>query len=147
MSGNSAKRLIKWHTGWLGEKAANGDLVGDWVFEHIFLKLVCFLWNSGLFPSNFCTFIVEFCRDRRLRAFSKNFKILASSLFSFPCLSQILSSSPGTNHLESFLLLLIPRILQTSSTSLLMREWRQYLGARGRSVSGWQSISRSISST
>ena len=28
MSGNSAKRLIKWHTGWLGEKDANGDLVG-----------------------------------------------------------------------------------------------------------------------
>ena len=31
MSGNSAKRLIKWHTGWLGEKDANGDLVGAWV--------------------------------------------------------------------------------------------------------------------
>ena len=30
MSGNSAKRLIKWHTGWLGEKDAIGDLVGDW---------------------------------------------------------------------------------------------------------------------
>ena len=30
MSGNSAKRLIKWHTGWLGEKDGNGDLVGDW---------------------------------------------------------------------------------------------------------------------
>ena len=30
MSGNSAKRLINWHTGWLGEKDANGDLVGDW---------------------------------------------------------------------------------------------------------------------
>ena len=26
MSGNSAKRLINWHTGWLGEK----DVVGDW---------------------------------------------------------------------------------------------------------------------
>ena len=30
MSGNSAKRLINWHTGWLGEKDAKGDLVGDW---------------------------------------------------------------------------------------------------------------------
>ena len=30
MSGNSAKRLINWHTGWLGEKDANGDLVGAW---------------------------------------------------------------------------------------------------------------------
>ena len=32
MSGNSnsAKRLIYWHTGWLGEKDGNGDLVGDW---------------------------------------------------------------------------------------------------------------------
>ena len=30
MSGNSANRLINWHTGWLGEKDAKGDLVGDW---------------------------------------------------------------------------------------------------------------------
>ena len=30
MFGNSAKRLINWHTGWLGEKDGNGDLVGDW---------------------------------------------------------------------------------------------------------------------
>ena len=30
MSGQSAKRSINWHTGWLGEKDANGDLVGDW---------------------------------------------------------------------------------------------------------------------
>ena len=30
MSGNSAKKLINWHTGWLGEKDANGDLVGAW---------------------------------------------------------------------------------------------------------------------
>ena len=30
MSGNSAKRLINWHTGWLAEKDGNGDLVGDW---------------------------------------------------------------------------------------------------------------------
>ena len=29
MSGNIAKRLIKWHTGRLGEKDANGDLVGS----------------------------------------------------------------------------------------------------------------------
>ena len=29
MSGNSAKKLINWHTGWLGEKDANADLVGD----------------------------------------------------------------------------------------------------------------------
>ena len=30
MAGNSAKKLINWHTGWLGERDANGDLVGDW---------------------------------------------------------------------------------------------------------------------
>ena len=30
MSGQSAKKSINWHTGWLGEKDANGDLVGDW---------------------------------------------------------------------------------------------------------------------
>ena len=92
------------------------------LFEHIILKLMCFLWNSGhfsshfrtflvefcrdrrlraffvnsgLFSSHFRTFIVEFCRDRRLRAFSKISKILASSLFSFPWMSQILSTTPG----------------------------------------------------
>ena len=31
MSGRSAKKLVNWHTRWLGEKDANGDLVGDWV--------------------------------------------------------------------------------------------------------------------
>ena len=30
MSGSKAKRSISWHTGWLGERDANGDLVGDW---------------------------------------------------------------------------------------------------------------------
>ena len=30
MSGTSAKKLVKWHEGWLGEKDANGDLVRDW---------------------------------------------------------------------------------------------------------------------
>ena len=30
MSGQSGKKSINWHTGWLGEKDANGDLVGDW---------------------------------------------------------------------------------------------------------------------
>ena len=30
MSDNSAKRLINWHAGWLGQKDGNGDLVGDW---------------------------------------------------------------------------------------------------------------------
>ena len=30
MSGNSAKKSVNWHTGWLGERDANGDLVGDW---------------------------------------------------------------------------------------------------------------------
>ena len=53
--------------------------------------------HRGLFPLTFTHFFVEFCRDRRLRAFSKNFKILASSLFSFPCLSQILSTTPAQN--------------------------------------------------
>ena len=88
------------------------------LFEHIILKLMCFLWNSGHFSSHFRTFLVEFCRDRRLRAFcvnsgifsshfrtfivefccdrrlrafSKNFKILASSLFSLPCLTFFLT--------------------------------------------------------
>ena len=88
------------------------------LFEHIILKLMCFLWNSGhfsshfrtflvefcrdrrlraffvnsgLFSSHFRTFIVEFCRDRRLRAFPKILKILASSLFSLPCLTFFLT--------------------------------------------------------
>ena len=88
------------------------------LFEHIILKLMCFLWNSGhfsshfrtflvefcrdrhlhaffvnsgLFSSHFRTFIVEFCRDRRLRAFPKILKILASSLFSLPCLTIFLT--------------------------------------------------------
>ena len=30
MSCSNAKKLINWHTGWLGEKDANGDLLGDW---------------------------------------------------------------------------------------------------------------------
>ena len=89
------------------------------LFEHIILKLMCFLWNSGhfsshfrtflvefcrgrhlrafffvnsgLFSSHFRTFIVKFCRDRRLRAFPKILKILASSLFSLPCLTIFLT--------------------------------------------------------
>ena len=32
MSGQSAKKSINWHTGWLGEKDANRDLVGDWAY-------------------------------------------------------------------------------------------------------------------
>lgn len=27
---DSAKKSVNWHTGWLGERDANGDLVGDW---------------------------------------------------------------------------------------------------------------------
>ena len=42
----------------------------------------------------FTHFFVEFCRDRRLRAFVK---ILAKNLFSHPCLGQNLSSTPGRN--------------------------------------------------
>ena len=61
------------------------------LFEHIILKLMCFLWNSGHFPSHFRTFLVEFCRNRRLRAFPKILKILASSLFSLPCLTFFLT--------------------------------------------------------
>ena len=61
------------------------------LFEHIILKLMCFLWNSGHFSSHFRTFLVEFCRDRRLRAFPKILKILASSLFSLPCLTIFLT--------------------------------------------------------
>ena len=38
---------------------------------------------------------------------------------------------------------IVPRILKTSSSSLLTRLWREYLGTRGRSVSGCLSISRS----
>ena len=30
MSCSNAKKLINWHTGWLGEKDANGDPLGDW---------------------------------------------------------------------------------------------------------------------
>ena len=53
--------------------------------------------HRGLFTLTFTHFFVKFCLDRRLRAFSKNFKILVSSLFSFPCLSQILSTTPAQN--------------------------------------------------
>ena len=41
----------------------------------------------------------------------------------------------------------IPRILRTSSSSLPTRLWREYLGTRGRSVSGCRSTWRSTSST
>ena len=54
-------------------------------------RLRAFFVNSGLFSSHFRTFIVEFCRDRRLRAFPKILKILASSLFSLPCLTIFLT--------------------------------------------------------
>ena len=30
MSGTSAKKIVKWHEEWLGEKDANGDLIRDW---------------------------------------------------------------------------------------------------------------------
>ena len=30
MSGTSAKKIVKWHESWLGEKDANGDLIRDW---------------------------------------------------------------------------------------------------------------------
>ena len=30
MSGSSAKKMVNWHAGWLGERDACGDLVGDW---------------------------------------------------------------------------------------------------------------------
>ena len=43
---------------------------------------------------DFMHFFVCFCRDRRYRASSKNFKILARRLFSSLCLRQILSSTP-----------------------------------------------------
>ena len=48
-----------------------------------------------MFSLKFTHFFVEFCRDRRLRAFVK---ILARSLFSFPCLSQNLSNSPAVKN-------------------------------------------------
>ena len=51
-----------------------------------------FFVKSGPFPSNFTHFFAKFCRKRRLRAF---FKILAETPFSFPCLGQNLSSTPG----------------------------------------------------
>ena len=75
-------------------------------FPHIFLHIfLTFLHFSGEFTNFFCRttdsfdefthFFVDFCRDRRLRVSSKIFKILASRLFSSPCLSQILSSTPA----------------------------------------------------
>ena len=56
-------------------------------FTHFFVKFTEFFVE-------FTHFFVDFCRDRRLRASSKIFKILASRLFFLPCLSQILSSTP-----------------------------------------------------
>ena len=47
----------------------------------------------------FSHIFVEFCRGRCFCAFSK---ILARSLFSFPCLSQILSSTPDIHWLLMF---------------------------------------------
>ena len=51
------------------------------------------------FPHRFTHNLVAFSRKRRLRAFVKilagSLFFLAGSLFSFPCLSQILSSTPG----------------------------------------------------
>ena len=62
---------------------------------HFFGEFTNFFGEFTNFFVEFTHFFVEFCRDRRLRAFSKNFKILVSSLFSLPCLSQILSYTPG----------------------------------------------------
>ena len=53
------------------------------LFEHIILKLMCFLWNSGHFSSHFRTFLVEFCRDRRLRAFFVNSGLFSSHFRTF----------------------------------------------------------------
>ena len=67
-------------------------------FFFIFSSHLCtFLANLQFFLSNLQTFwwiYAVFCHDKRLCASSKNFKILASRLFSSPCLSQILSSTP-----------------------------------------------------
>ena len=50
-----------------------------------------------IFFVEFTHFFVDFWCYKRLRASSKIFKILASRLFSSPCLSQILSSTPAHN--------------------------------------------------
>ena len=56
-------------------------------FTIFFVKFTDFLLN-----------LRTFCRDRRLRTSSKISTILASRLFSSPCLSQILSSTPALCH-------------------------------------------------
>jgi len=63
----------------------------DKTYDLFFLKLR-FFCRTWIFFLKFTHFFVEFCRDRRLRAFVK---ILAKSLFSYPCLGQNLSSTPA----------------------------------------------------
>ena len=67
-----------------------------WGISALFWRIlrIFFLEVTNFFVE-FTHFFVYFCHDRRLRASSKIFKILASRLFSSPCLSQILSSTPG----------------------------------------------------
>ena len=54
-------------------------------------KMSKFYGETDIVSTRFMHYFVEFCRDRRLRAFVK---ILANSLFSYPCLGQNLSSTP-----------------------------------------------------
>ena len=60
-------------------------------FFFIFSSYLCTFFGEFTF---FCRIYGLFCCDRRLRASFKTIKILASRLFSWPCLSQILSSTP-----------------------------------------------------
>ena len=70
--------------------------LGSILSQHIIIPEVKVLFvEFRSFSSHFRTFIDEFCRDRRLRAFSKISKILVINLFSFPWMSQILSTTPG----------------------------------------------------
>ena len=92
-----------------------------------------------VFSPTFTHFLVESCRDRRLRAFSK---ILARSLFSFPCLSQILSSTPGVfkgvvllcNHVfEGYVLISLSRCQWDTCAFFLSRKTDDvaYMGCLG----------------
>ena len=47
MSGTSAKKLVKWHEGWLGEKDANGDLVGACIPTMSSSSAVFAMWRGS----------------------------------------------------------------------------------------------------
>ena len=104
------------------------------IFLHIFLTFMHFFGKFAMFFVEFADFFVEFthffvdfCRNRHLRDSSKIFKILASRLFSSPCLSQILNSTPVFTSLAVF-------FSGTAGTMLIVRTSRGTSAQKGSAM-------------